>query len=290
MNHPVLASIFIVSLALGSAHSEPGTDSSQGGVSLFNGKDLDGWTTKQTDNHDWSVVDGVIDCNPQGDASGDRNPAGQHASIVPYAKKRAPEHVPLLWKFFENIMSVEPAALDADLMEKCLELPNVGLANLTMGMFWSCPKKSIATDAKNLGFAETKGITGRPKKSTEYLAWLPRVRAAIGGDGVEFSRQAHLWATNTDTSFGAPFDSVFPDNRPDPVLDNFSRVIGVLREVADNPEDLLSMTLRKRGGSGVQIRVNIGRWAVTAIRIKPSQRLIDFIVPSDHSEAIRYRL
>ena len=73
MNHLVLTSIFIVSLAVGSAHSQPGADSSQGFVSLFNGKDLDGWTTPQPDNHDWSVVDGVIDCNPQGDASGDRN-------------------------------------------------------------------------------------------------------------------------------------------------------------------------------------------------------------------------
>ena len=40
---------------------------------LFNGKNLDGWVTRQPDNRDWSVVDGVIDCNPQGDAPGDRN-------------------------------------------------------------------------------------------------------------------------------------------------------------------------------------------------------------------------
>ena len=41
-------------------------------MSLFNGKDLAGWTTKQLHNHDWSVVDGVIDCNPQGEGKGDR--------------------------------------------------------------------------------------------------------------------------------------------------------------------------------------------------------------------------
>ena len=66
MKHLVLAFLFIVSLAVGSARSEPGTDSQQGFVALFNGKDLDGWTTKQPGNYDWSVVDGVIDCNPQG--------------------------------------------------------------------------------------------------------------------------------------------------------------------------------------------------------------------------------
>jgi len=49
--------------------------STQGFVALFNGKDLAGWTTRQPggNQQDWSVVDGVIDCNPQGDAPGDRN-------------------------------------------------------------------------------------------------------------------------------------------------------------------------------------------------------------------------
>lgn len=42
-------------------------------VALFNGKDLDGWITRQPDNRDWTVVDGVIDCNPHGEAGGDRN-------------------------------------------------------------------------------------------------------------------------------------------------------------------------------------------------------------------------
>ncbi len=46
---------------------------SDGFVSLFNGKDLSDWTTRRNDNTSWSVVDGVIDCNPQGDEKGDQN-------------------------------------------------------------------------------------------------------------------------------------------------------------------------------------------------------------------------
>ncbi len=71
MHHPLLAALFILVLFISTAHSEPGTDAAQGIVSLFNGTDLTGWTTKQPNNHDWSVVDGVIDCNPQGDGKGD---------------------------------------------------------------------------------------------------------------------------------------------------------------------------------------------------------------------------
>ncbi len=73
MNYPVLASILLVWLTAGTAHSEPGADASHGFVSLFNGKNLDGWTTRQANNRSWSVVDGVIDCNPQGDEKGDQN-------------------------------------------------------------------------------------------------------------------------------------------------------------------------------------------------------------------------
>jgi len=45
----------------------------EGFVPLFNGNDLDGWTLRQPDNHDWTIVDGVIDCDPHGEAKGDRN-------------------------------------------------------------------------------------------------------------------------------------------------------------------------------------------------------------------------
>ena len=39
---------------------------------LFNGQDLDGWIVRQSNNHDWHVVDGVIDCDPHAEP-GDRN-------------------------------------------------------------------------------------------------------------------------------------------------------------------------------------------------------------------------
>jgi len=53
--------------------AEPDIVSPEGFVPLFDGKDLDGWTTRQAVEGDWSVVDGVIDCNPRGEAKGDRN-------------------------------------------------------------------------------------------------------------------------------------------------------------------------------------------------------------------------
>jgi len=44
----------------------------EGWISLFNGKDLTGWKEPQA-KHIWSVIDGVIDCQPDATAKGDRN-------------------------------------------------------------------------------------------------------------------------------------------------------------------------------------------------------------------------
>ena len=44
-----------------------------GFVSLFNGKDLSGWTVPKGDNGHWKVVEGVIDYDAASEATGDKN-------------------------------------------------------------------------------------------------------------------------------------------------------------------------------------------------------------------------
>jgi len=57
----------------GTQRSEPSDDLTDGFVSLFNGKDLDGWATRQPNKNEWSVVDGVIDCNPNDETPADHD-------------------------------------------------------------------------------------------------------------------------------------------------------------------------------------------------------------------------
>lgn len=214
----------------------------------------------------------------------------QNSWLMPFAKERSAGHVQLLWQFFEHIMSATPETLDTDLMKQCLELHKVGFATLTMGMFWACPRKWISADAKNLGFSKTKGLPEPSKTAEGYAAWLPKALSMVDGDIVRFSREAHLWATSDEkTRFGPPFDKLFPDHEPDRVLDYFAKVLSVLRDDAENPGELLSMTLRKRGGGVLQIRINFWWWAVATISVKPGRRRIEFLVPFDHPESVRYR-
>jgi len=50
----------------------PGKVAPEGFVPLFNGIDLDGWEVRQSENRDWQVVEGVIDCDPH-EGPGDKN-------------------------------------------------------------------------------------------------------------------------------------------------------------------------------------------------------------------------
>lgn len=211
----------------------------------------------------------------------------QSSWLIPYAKLRTPGHVPLLWKFFDHIMSVGPATLDAVSMQECLNLHYVGLTMLTMGMFWSCPKKWISTDGKNVEFAKTKGIPDKPKTAAEYLTWLPKIREVIGGDGVEFSRQAHQWSIGgSDDIYGFPFNKIFKAGNADEVLAVFEKALNIIGQEIANPDEQLVVTVRQRTASSYTLRINLGQWAVLTFHQRPTGEAFDCLFPMNHPDVV----
>lgn len=72
-----------------------GDDPPAGFTSLFNGKDLSGWTIPEGDNGHWKVVDGVIDYDARSEAAGDKNlwterSFGDFELLVDWRIKEAP--------------------------------------------------------------------------------------------------------------------------------------------------------------------------------------------------------
>ena len=68
----VLAAIMMVfSGAVSAAIAQK--DTAKGWISLFDGHSLDGWQVSQAAAESWSIVDGVIDCDPRTRLSGDRH-------------------------------------------------------------------------------------------------------------------------------------------------------------------------------------------------------------------------
>lgn len=65
--------ILFLGLALTGCQSPTSSSSDHGFVSLFNGKDLAGWTVPEGDNGHWTVKRGVIDYDALSEAPGDKN-------------------------------------------------------------------------------------------------------------------------------------------------------------------------------------------------------------------------
>ena len=60
-------------LLLFAVAADAGPPEGEGWKSLFNGTDLSGWEVSEAGRSSWSVVDGVIDCDPRARQGGDRN-------------------------------------------------------------------------------------------------------------------------------------------------------------------------------------------------------------------------
>jgi len=63
----------LLALSLRNANAQANAQSSDGFVSLFNGKDLSGWKIPAGDGGHWKVVDGVIDYDAQSQATGGKD-------------------------------------------------------------------------------------------------------------------------------------------------------------------------------------------------------------------------
>ncbi len=203
----------------------------------------------------------------------------QNSWMFPYAKNRDADHFPLLWEFFSHIMQVSPDSLDVDLMQRCLAKRGVGLAFLTMGMFWARPTIWLAADRKNRGFAESKGIHLHPKNALDYVEWTRQCRTIIGESVIQFSQDAHLWTTRkSDGKYGVPFNRLFRSTDPTPVLDFLGRVMRVLSDGVANPSGHLVVSLRTD-----TIRINFGRWAMAAFISRSDTPVFEALLPADHS-------
>lgn len=74
-NRIVLAVVLVSVFAVASVGSQAGApaEKTDGFVSLFDGKSFQGWTVPDGDNGHWKILDGVIDCDAQSEAAGDKN-------------------------------------------------------------------------------------------------------------------------------------------------------------------------------------------------------------------------
>ncbi len=185
--------------------------------------------------------------------------------LMPYEKRRSPGHVATLWMFYEHIMSASPDSLDTDLMEEALQFDRVGLANLTMGMFWARPKTWVSCDSKNVAKAIKKGINSPDATAVGYKAWVLAVISDIGTSIPEFSHEAHVSAQKqgvtpeVDSDLASPFDKIFSDlEEANVCLDFLKTLITHLQKGEEHDPRVVVSLLPRRP----IIRLNYGNWVM----------------------------
>ena len=215
--------------------------------------------------------------------------------FMPFKFCREPQHVSTLWKFFVHVAQLDNASdLNVALFDECLALRGIGLAYLTMAMFWIRPDTWLSLDRKNLAYAKSLGIDLQPRGGGEYVHWLNDVVRRVHVSNCDFSYKAHLLATDkvilppeddgdiaSAGEIAAPFNRLFADEEhASVVLEYFAQVLSALGAKGDDP--VLALTFAERGKGGGQMRVIYGRWTVFGYRSRAGDQSFQVLLPEEH--------
>lgn len=207
----------------------------------------------------------------------------QRSWYMLYKKDRKPEHIPLLWRFYETLFDLSsPFGLDTGIFDQCCRIPGVKPTNLTMGMFWIRPDLFFALDRKNLLKAELLGLESKPTTGQEYLDWLRRLQEKYQGEIACFSYDAHVSVSEQSLAF--PYSRLFRDAaHADEVLDVIADALRALGYPERQPSDeFIALTIPRKSPKHLLLRVNCGPWAAFSFRSRNGVYTYEVMVPEEH--------
>lgn len=116
------------------------------------------------------------------------------AWFFPFAGKRKNDDISVLWDLAAAVVQKEVDQIDENLFNRCLMIGNVGMAKLTMGMFWMRPDKFLSYDNKNYEYFESEGLRVEETDYASYKKFIHGVKDRLGSDFKKLSRQAWLYS------------------------------------------------------------------------------------------------
>ena len=99
-----------------------------------------------------------------------------------------------LWRLASQAMERPVSKIDEGLFARCCQVQMVGIAKLTIGLFWINPHSFLPCDKKTSAFGEKHGIHVKPHNFQSYVEWQQEISTALGSDFPKLSHEAHLWA------------------------------------------------------------------------------------------------
>ncbi len=100
--------------------------------------------------------------------------------------------VDTLWDIAKAIVEQSPEAVDAKLFTRSMAIRQVGLANLTMGLFWMRPDQYLAVDKRNRALLNNHGVGVEVADWPSYLNLLQQAKKQLPGSSwSELSHRAY---------------------------------------------------------------------------------------------------
>lgn len=119
----------------------------------------------------------------------------QKAWFFAFASKRKDEDIPALWDLAHECLKHGPEEMDAEVFKRCLDIRQIAIPKLTIGMFWLNPVEYIALDSLMLAFLGDKGIKVNPSRIvslSDYRSVIQRVKNEISDNFPQVSRDAFI--------------------------------------------------------------------------------------------------
>ena len=106
---------------------------------------------------------------------------------------RAPNQIANLWKLAQECVDGDPDTMTPELYAMGAEY--VGAQKMTAGLFWLNPEKYLAFDSLMADYVKDRGISiGKIKSYDKYREAVAKIKAALGADYPQISRDAYLFA------------------------------------------------------------------------------------------------
>ncbi|HUA37926.1 MAG TPA: AAA family ATPase [Candidatus Sulfopaludibacter sp.] len=105
----------------------------------------------------------------------------QKSWFFSFQKDREPEAIDTLWDFAKAIVEQSPDAVPGELFARARAIRQVGLANLTMGLFWMRPEQYMAVDKRNRALLKSRGVEVEVPDWPSYLHLLEEVKNKFPG-------------------------------------------------------------------------------------------------------------
>jgi hypothetical protein len=119
----------------------------------------------------------------------------QRAWFFAYSHNRKADDIPALWELAKSCVSDGPEKVNPDLFKRCLNIKQIGVSKLTIGLFWMNPDKYLALDSRMREYLKKRNIrinTNTIKSIDDYLEVVGLVSKNIDNDFPRISHKAYI--------------------------------------------------------------------------------------------------